>query len=286
MFVAVAARFSDLIYLSLRDRELASKDKSHSTFAAIYRGDKGRCGNTVTWDTAAMCVVKKPAEKLVATSIDGDIFTYAGGKVAAEKIAPKLHGISGMATIAGYAYACGTDREVFKRVDEGKWEPLHAPDAFHLEGMHGFTSIAGYSESDIYAAGWKGEIWHYDGAKWRQIDSPTNEKLSVVVCGEDGQVYIGGRHGMMIRGRGVDWEVINKEGYKGDIWGMQWFNGCLYASTLERVCELKGDGLVPVHMGDDLPNTCYHLTLAEGMMWSVGTDDIFSFDGRKWTRIE
>ena len=285
IFIAAAARFSDLLYLSLRNRKLEEEDAAHSLFGGYDRNKRVNNGNT-NWNTQAMCVAKKPAEKLVAISIEGKVFTYAGGEKGLESITPEPYEIRGLASIEGFAYACGMDRQVFKRISEGKWVPLHAPDSSHIKETHGFEAIAGFSGKDLYAVGWRGEIWHYDGTIWRQIDSPSSEILTTVVCADDGYVYIGGRNGVIIRGHGNEWSIINQDGYQGDFWGMQWFNNKLYVATMERICVLKNNNIEPVEMGDDEPETCYHLTAAEGVMWSVGTDDIFSFDGKKWTRVE
>jgi hypothetical protein len=286
-FNAAAARFNDLLYLSLQDRGLVAKEKAHSTFSAYDRGVACSCGGKVmSWDTQAMCVVKKPVEKLVAVSGKGNVFTFVGGKETQETITPEPYDIAGLATIGGYAFACGSDRQVFKRVDEGQWISMHAPDSSKLDGTYGFESIAGFDEEDIYAVGWKGEIWHFNGEKWRQIDSPTIQILTSVVCAEDGVVYIGGRNGTLIKGRGDIWEIVNRTGYNGDIWSMQFFDKKLFIATLDRICTLKEQDLEPVKMGNDYPGTCYHLTTSDGVMWSIGTDDIFSFDGKTWTRIE
>ena len=63
----------------------------------------------------------------------------------------------------------------------------------------------------IYAAGWEGEIWHYDGNRWSSICSPTNIILNDICCAGDGNVYAGGRVGMLIVCRRDHWKVIDHD---------------------------------------------------------------------------
>jgi len=58
------------------------------------------------------------------------------------------------------------DRQVYRREDVNKWVCLDATmrpgkDA----GVVGFESVTGFSAKDVYAAGWGGEIWRFDGSK-------------------------------------------------------------------------------------------------------------------------
>jgi hypothetical protein len=48
--------------------------------------------------------------------------------------------------------------------------------------------------------------------------------------------------------------------------------------------QLEDRELVPVDFGKDAPDSCYKLTAAEGVLWSVGQEDLFSYDGKTWTR--
>ena len=57
----------------------------------------------------------------------------------------------------------------------------------------GFEAIAGFGEENIYAVGWRGEIWQRKDDGWIQRDSPANVILTGVCCTDDGYVYICGR---------------------------------------------------------------------------------------------
>ncbi|WP_198163630.1 hypothetical protein [Pedobacter cryoconitis] len=89
----------------------------------------------------------------------------------------------------------------------------------------------------------------------------------------------------MLRGRNDQWEIIKHESTEEDLWGMEVFDGQLYVSSTSFVYRLEGDKLNPVDFGVDIPRTCYHLSAADGIMWSIGIKDIMEFDGSNWKRI-
>jgi hypothetical protein len=71
-----------------------------------------------------------------------------------------------------------------------------------------------------------------------------------------------------------------------DFWDLHWFNGQLYLATMSRLYTLTEAGVVPVDFGADAPRTCYRLSDSEGVLWSVGADDVFSYDGAAWSRVD
>ena len=279
-----AARFKDLVYLALQDKKLLKKDMAHTRLGSV---DEGEVANVkdLTWRAAGICVARKPSEKLIVVSGDGQVFTYVGGQESGEKVREAFD-LRACAAIDGYAYACGMNREVFRRGGEGKWTAMHAPAVEGDDDVAGFEAIDGFGADDIYAAGWEGEVWHWQGSAWAQAPSPVNVVLSGVCCAGDGNVYACGQAGTLLRGRGQDWEVLETEGLIDDFWDLRWFMGRLYVASMSALYELQGDVLVPVDFGRDAPDSCYKLTDAEGVLWSVGQQNICSFDGAAWRRWE
>ncbi len=53
----------------------------------------------------------------------------------------------------------------------------------------GFEAIDGYSSEALYAVGWAGEVWKFDGAKWSQAPKLTDAVLTAVCCAPDNVVY-------------------------------------------------------------------------------------------------
>ncbi len=178
-------------------------------------------------------------------------------------------------------------RQVYERVDEGVWQDISAP--FPASGEKvGFESLDGFSRNEIYAAGWLGEIWQFDGSRWQDRGSLTNKILTAVCCAPDGSVYIAGQKGVMIKGRHDQWEIIEwDDETDADFWDLCWFQDKLYVATMSGLFTLEGNALVAVDFGDTPePESFYSLTTAEGVLWSVGENDVASFDGQTWQVYE
>jgi hypothetical protein len=230
-------------------------------------------------------VAKAPAEKMVAVGEDGQVFTYVGGKSADERIEPAPIVLRGMGVVEGYPYVCGMKRQVYQRKDENSWHAMHAP--LPPEGKNaGFEAIAGYSGKELYAVGWKGEIWEWDGSNWINRDSPTNLILTGVCCAPNEKVYLCGQYGTLLVGRHDVWEIIDLGDFRENFWDLHWFNDQLYLATMSRLYSYSSAGMAPVDFGADVPGSCNRLTSAQGVLWSVGASDVFSFDGTVWTRID
>jgi hypothetical protein len=284
IYVSGAARFADLIYLIGKDRGLVKDDVEHSRFIAFDQLKFAHMGDR-NWSAVAVGVAKKPAEKMVAVGEDGDVFIYVGGKAGDEKIQPNPVCLRGIGAVDGFAIACGMYRQVYKRIDEAVWTAMHAQAPPPGENA-GFEAIAGFSGSEIYAVGWNGEIWEWDGTQWLNRTSPTNLILTGVCCAGDAKVYVCGQHGTLLRGRHDIWEVVDLENFPEDFWDVHWFKDSLYLATMTSLYTYTAAGLAPVAFGADQPATCYRLTDAQGVLWSVGSSDIFSFDGAQWIRVD
>ena len=283
-FISGASRSHDLIYLIAKDRGLTDQDVAHTRFIAFYQLKFGHMGDR-NWNAVALCVAKKPEEKLIAVGESGHVFTYVGGTATDEVIEPSPVALTAVGVIEGFPYACGMNRQVYKRLDENKWVAMHAPSPEH-NTITGFQGIAGFSENEIYAVGWKGEIWNWNGSEWINCTSPSDVILTGICCADDGKVYICGQRGQIICGRGDSWKMIDLEYMSEDFWDVIWFENTLYVATMTMLYRLIDNDLVPVDFGSDIPGTFYLLTQSEGVLWSVGSSDVFSFDGEHWIRVD
>jgi hypothetical protein len=191
--------------------------------------------------------------------------------------------ISEVRSIEGSAYVAGSRRSVYRRDAPDIWKCLdqgcYTPDGPALS----FRSIHGFSKSEIYAVGEKGDLWEFNGKKWKQYKLPTTEKLRKVLCAED-VVYVVGSGGTIIRGRHSKWEILKglEEGY--DFLGLEFFNGKVFLTANSTfVLELKKNKVRLVDFGEcPIPSTSYHLSVSGDSLYSFGAKDIRRFDGKTW----
>lgn len=281
-------RLPDVGYIIACDPQKEEKDIPHAiTFrwnaGAFTQGDRNYNAHTA-------CIVESPEAGLVDASERGYYsITTRGGMTSGDilesggspPLAPRTGGIRSVSQVGTQAYAVGYGGMVYrldgvrtwKRIDDG------LPDHLKLETIHGFDA------SDLYAVGLHGEVWQFNGTGWTKRELPTNGNLNAVKCAGNGVVYIGGYGGILVRGRGEIWDVVDHQETEDHIWDIEWFEGELYLSTMHGVYRLVGEELVPVDFGKNRPRSCYQLSSAKGVMWSNGEYDIMSFDGRRWSRV-
>lgn len=277
-------------YFILTNDELADKQIPHAVVFAYQRGTLYNAGR-LKWDAAAACFCRQPQEQLVVVGVFGQAYVRGSGDEHNETILSGTPGtrarIRCATAIDGKAHVAGMDRCVFRRDDRDNWTPIDRGTrlAAGSDDVVGFESLDGLSSRDIYGVGWGGEIWHYDGVTWQQVDSPVNTILTGVCCAGDKEVYACGRLGTLLVGEKDRWMVVEHQSTEKDIWGLAWFNNHLYVSTLRAVYTLERGELQTVDFGSDIPRTCYQLSVADGVLWSIGAKDVMAFNGREWARI-
>ena len=285
-FVRGAARFGDLCYLLTKSKALMAQEIAHTSAIGV---DEGAWGDAVKvpWDSTAIAVANLPVQELVFVGEDGEVCTYSGGVEASESIRPAPKLIRNARSIEGEVYACGMKRQVYRRAAKGRWIDV-SPGDKQAGGKGGFEAVDGYSHAELYAVGWNGEVWYFDGKRWTDCSSPTNLILSAVCCAGDGVVYAAGQQGVMLRGRAAAWESIAWEGeVSADLWDLCWFANELYVATIDALFTLDGATLKPVKFPKRVGQpTCFNLTQAEGVLWSIGQADVLSFNGKTWTRYD
>ncbi|MGE0797082.1 MAG: hypothetical protein AB7G13_24790 [Lautropia sp.] len=296
-FITGTVRQKDLAYLIAVSDKLAAARTPHSRVIQIYRGDVGTID--VNWAIQSVTIGKRPDERMIGISEQGFVFVMGGGKYGEEpgiidasdqRLAPARRGpmreVRGIA--GGHAVAVGTARQAYRREAPGVWkcfdQTAQEPNVDLTEKS--FESVDGFSESDLYAVGWDGEIWHFDGRRWTQKDSPTNLALYRVRCAEDGNVYACGQSGVLLRGRDDRWEIIGEGHTSEDLWGLEFFAGKLYAASLRLLYVFDGAALADADWGDEPPPTsCHQLSAADGILWSIGAKDVMAFDGQAWSSV-
>jgi hypothetical protein len=295
-FVTGTVRYRDLAYLARVSDEMAAARSEHGYFSEWDNGTWGMLGSGATsWTPVDATTCQHPVEQGLFLGLGGEVLCAGSGDVHEEHIcegkedSPENRGMMrGIRAIEGKAFAVGMQRQVYRRDAANVWtciDQTARPEPGD-ENVYSFEGIDGFSQRDIYAAGRRGEIWRYDGRLWKKQESPTNMILTRVCCAGDGNVYACGRVGMLIRGRDERWEQIEHDRTKDDFWGIAWYNDHLYLSTMRGVFVLEDSELKPVSFGKDRPSSCFALSAADGLMWSIGAKDVMAFDGKEWTRID
>jgi hypothetical protein len=286
-FRSGAVRSKDVGYV-LGANDGVDEDEYGHTAMFVYNRDGEWGQEDLEWISASCCVCRTPKEQMVAVGDAGQFVVEGSGDFFEGNIddsvkREKESVLRSVRDIDGKAYAVGMMKQVYRRDGPKKWTDLGAS----LSDKGGFEAIHGFSEKDLYAVGWKGEIWHFDGKKWDDVDSPTNKILTGVCCAGDGYVYVCGKDGVLIRGKGSRWDMIDHDETEEDFWDLEWFKGELYLSTLSFVYNLKGASLKINDMDENPASSCYHLSSAKDqILWSVGEKDVMTFDGKKWKQIE
>ena len=285
---SAVARSADVGNIIACDLKKEEEDIPH---AYIFKWQSGKFTKSESnFDAHSICFISKPEPALVFIASNGDYgIHYSSGTLAGDIFSnsqphPKVErfgGFRSITTIKDQAYAVGLSGMVYRldridqwtRIDEG------LPDSFDIEAIHGFTN------SDLYCVGDDGELWLNNGTSWEKKELPSNTDLNTVLCAGDDQVYVGGQNGILLCGRSDAWQIIPNEEMEDDIWDLEWFNNTLYVSTLSGVYELIKDELHEVSFGNDAPKSCYQLSKANGILWSIGEYDIMAFNGHEWSRI-
>ena len=142
--------------------------------------------------------------------------------------------------IGGWLYCAGTGRSLCKRLGRNDWQEI-GPLPPAGRGEVGFMDFDAFDPSDIYAAGGKGDVWHYDGKAWKKIAFPSNMWVESVCCGADGFVYIGAQSGTVFRGRGSQWKMIERGELSLAFKDMVWFQDRVYATSDYGLWEIQGE---------------------------------------------
>ena len=197
-------------------------------------------------------------------------------------------------------YAVGSLRKLFRRDGVGKWTDLTDPDQHpnlfkrlkflkerdggYSNSYAGFRDVDGFSEDDIYAGG-RHDLWRYDGERWHEIELPKYPSISSVVCAKDGYVYIVGRNGPLLRGRGDDWEVIDIPAL--DYNEMTWFDDKLWlASDYELGVYENGKYYrYEFPTGGPAQYSFNGVHSCEEMLLSYGLEQVMLFDGTHWVEF-
>ncbi len=291
-FLAGHAAFGDLLFFSKVDDD-STPETVISNFFSWDAGVWKESDVAAPWAASSMASIK-PADigrVILAIGPHGQFWqaipganTEFIGKISKDSFLSRR-----LRVVDGTVFAVGMARKMFRRERDGSWTPV-GPKAALPEGKAaGFNDLAGLSQKEVYAVGWHGEIWRWNGANtWRQIDSPLSSHLSAACCKPDGTVIAVGYDGAMVQGNGDEWQVIDT-GRKENLLSVAHFRGETYACSAYSLMRLTPNGLVAVDNlvdPDDEPVTCLHLLPSDDgeALFSLGPKDLFLLTD-SWKRI-
>jgi hypothetical protein len=220
---------------------------------------------------------------------NGEVIEVKGGVASVDDIpgaglnVPDPYGyMSVIRNIGGELYACGYGRQVYQR--RGQWTSIADP-ILTRETARGFLDMDGSGHDALYAVGYHGEIYFYDGTSWQPDDAPTTEHLTGVRCVGPDDVWVCGRNGVVLHGRYNRWQVIHDSAFTGNWWCVEEFGGRIYLASNTGLAYIDGVSIRPVDVGLDRSITTHRLHACDGLLWSIGVKDILVFDGQTWQEV-
>lgn len=294
-----AVRDKNIICLCLRQNlpdEVASRLFDHdiqTILMAIYLDtpdDQYGARTLVGYSKPKLGIARLPKSQalLTASNSNGQTSVYLGGKGSPDEfIHPNGWPLTNrIKCINGYAYSVGDGRQIYKRVDIAKWQKidqgLPKGDATRMQG---FNDMDAFSETDMYAVGGHGDVWHFNGKEWRQMGFPSNVQLATVTCAGDGKVYISGEAGALWVGRESTWKRVF-QGESSILWNdVLWFENKLWLASDYQFRIWDGKQIQRVmHKGKEV-HIRGHMDVRDGLLAIASPHEAMAFDGKDWRVI-
>jgi len=272
--------------------------------AVFYRGDPegDRLGaeNLGNWGGLKLGAVMNPKSQFMLYEREqGRVYLIGSGEDAFEDPlsnrtnpnSPMHAGVRRIKQFKGKAFLAGGYRGFAERLGPNSYRSHKSlidsyPEDHPDSGREGFDDFDMFAEDDIYAAGGKGDVWHFNGKTWRQIPLPTNAWLQTVCCGGDGNVYISGYEGLTFMGRGDSWKQIHDGGVYLGWRDMVWFEDRAWATSENGLWTIQNGRVEYVA---DLPSevrVCAgNLYVADGVMLLAGMGGACFRENGQWHSI-
>ena len=184
-------------------------------------------------------------------------------------------------------YACGSQRQVW-RLRGDQWTRVDAGLAVARQDKDNpiLYCLGGVSERCLYAGGRMGELYFSNGTAWTAVDSPTSQDIERIEVVSEDEVYFCGKGGTLYRGRDGEWEMIGDPDSTETYWGLAWFKGRIYVSSVSHLFVHDGSTLQPV-APPPAPAFAFHrLAASSRYLWATGGDGtVARWDGSEWQRF-
>ncbi|BEP96950.1 hypothetical protein GmRootA79_53350 (plasmid) [Acidovorax sp. A79] len=222
-------------------------------------------------------VAHAPQAQWISVSIDGQVYALGGGVSAMEQRIPEhrcgpLRGsVRQVVEIDGHAHAVQAHRGLCRRLGPDHWKTLCAdlpPGPLDGGDAAGFRCAAGSSASDIYAGGDGGDLWHFDGVRWRQQPFP-DEAIDLLCCPAPGDVVAACRSSAVYRSTGNGWRKLGASGV-GPYRSMVSYQGAVWCSSDAGIWRIDGDRIGRVTLPDGISANAGLLAARDGVLLVAG----------------
>ena len=273
------AKTANLLCVAIKDPDLVEDEIPHARFVYRYGNEWGwMCDKK--WEVVDTCISDTDEQLVVFLGEEGSLLKIGKGYTADSSL-PDVDGVyRGISFVDDTLYVCGMKNLVYQLATDEEWIKIN-PDGFDAS----FETVSGVSNEEIYFAGWKGVICQFNGVDWKKIDSPTNFILTCSGVTEDKKVVIAGQQGTILIGRGEEWKVVETE-VIDDFWDVAVVGEKIYVSSMTTVYALDTEAEEKLNVVSPDGISAGKLAHSEGVLWSIGCDDVGFFDGESWTWLD
>jgi hypothetical protein len=251
----------------------------------------------IYWHVRDICFVNSVMRQLICVGRRGRVYVAQSAPyeelVDGSAEGPLQRGALISSSLVGsHIYAVGMGRQVYRRTLDtatlhGTWSLISRDILAEPTDLRSvaLAAIAGFSGNELYAGGWNGELFSFDGTVWREVALPTNLDLHALACEPTGRIVGVGQHGLILYGRTDRWAVFEQVDVEDDLWSCVHFAGYTWLASETTVYRFDED-LAPVSIADDPDFTAGQLTTDGKRLWSIGADHVFwTEDGQVWSQL-
>jgi hypothetical protein len=286
--LAGVATLDNAIFVTVMNDGLAEERQQHA-IPLFFKNDVWSLiadEYVLPWVVAGMAISDEQSPHVVIVGWGGQVLVVNGDTCRREAIQRIDSGyvsiVRAVAAIDNDIYSVGMRRQVHKRTRKRGWEEIDNGVVYQGDKITiGFNTIHGFDSTEVYAAGLNGEIWSYNGRKWHEIQTPTNALLQSMCCASDGNVYIGGKAGVLIRGRHDLWEVLDIN-FEDTIWDIHCFKDKLFLLTSNGVYTYNDEVFEKIQNNFLDYEDFQCISSSKDRLWIFGRKKIVEYDGLLW----
>jgi hypothetical protein len=284
-FTDVAIAKNDEVVLTGNYYDL--EDSSEERIALLSLVD-GTWGGADLSGTAHAVRVEKSGSRKTYYILERDRGIYIvrpPGKIDFVQVAPDRRGfLMDLRKIGQSWYAVGGHHQVHISKSAKNWSSFDKEIAIDDDDGIGavLLSVDGTSDDDIYAVGFDGVIFHFDGTSWYEYESPTNLGLQRVLCVGPDEVYLCGNARGLYKGNRTHWTELTDLDESETFWDMAYFQESVYVCSKKSLYKIEGDDLIEIDVPVKGPLGFYRMSCNSDQLWTCGNECLLRFDGSKW----